>query len=470
MPFDPILDTGDVSPLLQPWQRDPFGILRPVPDNRVFQLAASMASAVYTLDVEPFLATGWQDACAQLGPRITDGLNLSGEDESLNVLHKAQKKLRNHPIRRGITSGFREWRSGNGVKTLVMLRQIPDGRFIVAVSFMGSIRLEDWMANFDMMTEDGLHRGFLRRALAFEEAEESIEFPQAAEQLGLKHLTLRTVVEACARPDSPFRLFLTGHSLGAAVMQIYAHQLIARRGVLPETVQGIGFASPKVARSGAVAQPGNWPLIHLLNEDDCVPRIGSEMQLGLCLRYPSDRNLRESCYVFPKSESSRRARALLYPLYSMMRDTPSSIAVCIGILQVYKDAPAADFVPVLKRLNGDKPMIQRLLNAGDNQADRMIRFIQRRAKISCVSVSGHEVDPILIQEARECFASAAAQLGMREAMNALTQLGSAAHSMRPHGGKPAVYPWLAERALTSFVPFIRDPQHPPAEQIGRWAV
>ena len=113
----------------------------------------------------------------------------------------------------------------------------------------------------------------------------------------------------------------------------------------------------------------------------------------------------------------------------------------------------------------ETPMARTLL-----QADRMIRFIQRRAKVSCVSVSGHEVDPVLIQEARECFASAAGQLGMREAMNALTQLGSAAHSMRPSGGKPAVYPWLAERALTSFVPFIRDPLQPSAEQIGRWNV
>ncbi|MBR5345840.1 MAG: hypothetical protein IK127_08475 [Clostridia bacterium] len=468
MPLDPILDTGDVSPLLLPWQRDPFGILRPPPDSRVFRLAAAMASAVYALELEPFLATGWQDACAQLGPDITDGLNLSGEYGSLNGLRQARKKLQSHPLRRGLASGIREWRNGSGVKTLAMLRRIPDGRFIVAVSFMGSVRLEDWMANFDMMNEDGLHRGFLRRTLAFEEAEDAIDFPQAAEQLGLKRLTLRTVIEACARPDSPFRLFLTGHSLGAAVMQIYVHRLLTRRNVLPELVQGVGFASPKVACGDAIEHPGDWPMCHILNGDDCIPRIGSEVHLGLCLRYPSDDNLRELCYAFTADEAARNARTLVLPVFRLMRDTPSAIAACCGILQVYMDATPVDILPALNRLNSEWALVQRLLSAGDSQADRLIRFIIRHAEAFCVSVSGHGTDPAIAQEAKSGFAAAAEVLGLQGAMNALMQLEAAAHTMRTENGQ-AVYPWLAQRALTSFAPFIWEPGRPPTEQIGRWS-
>ena len=41
--------------------------------------------------------------------------------------------------------------------------------------------------------------------------------------------------------------------------------------------------------------------------------------------------------------------------------------------------------------------------------------------------------------------------------------------MRPTEDSPAVYPWVAERALSSFSPFIWEPGRPPLEWIGRWS-
>ena len=60
------------------------------------------------------------------------------------------------------------------------------------------------------------------------------------------------------------------------------------------------------------------------------------------------------------------------------------------------------------------------------------------------------------------------EINGKGAMNALTQLGAAAHSMRMADGGPAVYPWLAERSLSSFAPLIWEPGRPPEARIGRW--
>ncbi len=463
MSSDPILETGDLSPLLEEGRTDPFGYARPPLDSRVIRLAASMASSAYVLDAEPFLASGWQDLCARLGPGAAEGVSLSGE--GLRDLADARRRLSSS--RRGLAN-LRDWRARGGVKTLAMLRRLPDGRFIAAVSFLGSVQLDDWVANFDMVSEEGMHRGFLRRALAFEEAEEEISFPQAAEQLGLKRLTLRQIVEACARPGSPFLLFFTGHSLGAAVMQVYVHALLARRGVRRELVQGVGFASPTVARAGAAEDPADWPLCHILNGDDCIPRLGAQIHLGLVLRYPSDDNLRAACYRCPEDERSRIARNILLPLTDMIRDTASGISVWCGVAEAVRDATPADILPSVRRLSERWPVVERIAGAGDAQGDRLISFAIRRMQAVCVSASGREADASVRHDARVRFHAAADVLGYQGALNALMALGAAPHSMhRPDGGT-AVYPWLAERPLRCFVPIVWEPGPEARQRTGGW--
>ena len=461
MPDESILETGDLSPLLEDGRTDPFGYPRPPLDSRVIRLAAQMASSAYALDAEPFLASGWQDVCAQLGPKVTDGVSLSAD--GLRALRGAQRRL--GQSRRGLIN-LREWRSRGGVKTVVMLNRLPDGRFLVAISFLGSIQLDDWVANFDMVTEGGIHRGFLRRAMAFEEAEESIDFPQAAEQLGVKRLSLRQAVEACARDGSPFRLFLTGHSLGAAVMQVYVHQLLTRRGVRRELVQGVGFASPTVMRAGAVEDPADWPLCHVLNSDDCIPRLGAQIHLGLCLRYPADDNLRAACYRFPQDRISRTAQTILQPLLDMVKDTASGIAVCCGVVEAVKDGQPADFLPAVRNLTERWPVVQRIADAGDVQGDRLLAFAIRRMKAVSASASGHKADPMVQHTARIRFRAAVDLQGYQGALNTLVSLSGQPHAMRRPEGEEAVYTWIACRPLNCFTPFVWEPGEEARERLS----
>ena len=458
--IDPILETGDVSPLLNAGGAD----------GRTLRMAAAMASAAYGLELEPFLATGWQDACAQLGGRVTDGLNLTESRTSPEGLRQARRRLdRRRQITRSLPASLVEMRSGSGVKALIMLRRLPDGRFVVAISFMGSVELDDWIANFDMINEDGLHRGYLRRAEAFEALEEEIDFPQAAEQLGLERLTLRTVVEACARDSGWFRLFLTGHSLGAAVMQVYALRLLRERGVRPKLVQGVGFASPMVAAANALDDPSAFPLWHVLNSDDCVPCLGAEVHLGLCLRCRSDWDLRRACYGLSWDEETFRAERLVMPIYTMMRDTPSALSMTCGILQAVIDKEPADFLPALGRIGADRPAIQRILEAGDNRSDRFLRRILHRAEAACVSVCGHGTDPALVEEARRLFAEASEELGLKGALNAMVRIGSSVHAMQHEDGTQAPYQWIAQQEPARFEPFTWAPGRPPVQRAGRWS-
>lgn len=135
-------------------------------------------------------------------------------------------------------------RSDTG-KVLVMLHPAPDGRYVVAVSFMGTGgRFYDWFSNFRMVAENGIHKGFLQLTEQFERNETEIDFPETARALGVERLTLRHILEEMKSPNSRFALWLTGHSQGGALMQVYAMRKIHLDGVLMTNLVGYGFASP----------------------------------------------------------------------------------------------------------------------------------------------------------------------------------------------------------------------------------
>lgn len=57
---------GDVTPLLLPWARDPWGALRPPVSVEAMRLSAELAAATYHMDIEP-LGTGRVAGCDHPG-------------------------------------------------------------------------------------------------------------------------------------------------------------------------------------------------------------------------------------------------------------------------------------------------------------------------------------------------------------------------------------------------------------------
>lgn len=402
--------------------------------------AAAMATAAYTFDAEPFLEQGWQDACAQLGPSFACGLNTDADEKTRGAFHAVLRAFDHRKaLHRRLTSSVRQLRSGSGIKSMVLVRRQSDGRFLFCVSIMGSVQLDDWLANFDMVTQNGVHRGFLRRAVSFEDMEQSLYFPRTAEAFGLKWLSLRDVIQRCRLPDSPFVISVTGHSLGAAVMQVYIHRMLTVRGVLGENVQGVGFAAPSVGAVGFVEHPDRWPIRLIFNADDLIPHTGAQVHLGRCFTYEPDMALREACYDYPDSEEAIAARQTVRPIYDALTDTGACFCFGLALLELIADLPPETVLPFLGRLKHRWLPLQRVIDAGDSQADRFNRHLQRKAVAAYRSIYGERPENARIARFYEQLRAAVDRIGLQGLLSAIGQLALPPHKMN------VIYTRIAER-------------------------
>ena len=293
--MDESLDLGNVSALTLPWVSDPWGRLRPPLSVEAVRMSAKLAEATYRMEVNPWLQAGWRDVTIQVDGELTDGFAPPMEEKSpvrwlttVWKLHRVRRQIeRRNPI--GQMMGvLRQREKSDTGKVLVMIHPAPYGRYVVAISFMGTgSRLSDWVSNFRMSTESGIHKGFLQLARQFEGNESDIAFSETAKELGLEKLTLSHILEEAKSPNSRFVLWLTGHSQGGALVQVYAYHKIQEDGVLPANIVGYGFASPSIMTGLAIREPAAFPLYHVLNSEDVVPRMGSQVHLGLRISSPA---------------------------------------------------------------------------------------------------------------------------------------------------------------------------------------
>ena len=112
--------------------------------------------------------------------------------------------------------------------------------------------------------------------------------PRAAAEAEIARM--ERVLDMLKYERSPVSLVVTGHSQGAALMQIFIAHLL-QNGVLPQYVLGCGFASPCVAAARTLKN-ADYPIYHIVHADDAVPRIGGAMHLGLCRVMPDTPALR----------------------------------------------------------------------------------------------------------------------------------------------------------------------------------
>lgn len=130
-----------------------------------------------------------------------------------------------------------------------MMHPLPGGQFLLAIGFMGTgKRFYDWISNFRFTTEEGFHKGFYQLCTYFEQGAESIVFPATAKALGLEKLTLGEVLSEMKSLSSRFRLWMAGHSQGAAVMQVFCHRLMTDWGVLAQNMTAMASLRPLLPR------------------------------------------------------------------------------------------------------------------------------------------------------------------------------------------------------------------------------
>ena len=362
------VDLSQTASLLLPWTHDPWGKLRPPLSEEALCMSAELASAAYGMAIEPWVDAGWRDVTIQVDGELTA---LPPNNPLSAEWRKYWVRARLKPVSAlGQMLGALRLSSSNNTtgKAVVMLHPALDGRYVIAVGFMGTgSRFYDWFSNFRMTTQDGMHRGFLELARQFEANEEKIFFPETAEELGLEKLTLRDILQNMRSPNSRFVLWVCGHSQGAAMMQVYAHLKMSETGISARNLIGYGFASPTVMAGKAVRDPSAYPLYNILNSDDLVPHCGAAVHLGMCLKYQATENLRKSCYNWKRDEKSVQARLAIRPVLWKMVDTPTCIIGGMALLMALGRVSGADCLK-MRGLGGflplDRALMRRILSAG----------------------------------------------------------------------------------------------------------
>lgn len=452
----------DMTPLLLPWARDPWGALRPPVSLEAMRMSAELASATYQMAIEPWLQAGWRDVTIQVDNElVTDFIpsHRAGAMQKLTAtwrMHRVRSKLRQRNPLGQMAGALRQIKGSDTGKALVMIHPATPGRYVVAVSFMGTgSRFYDWFSNFRMSSEEGVHRGFLQLARQFEGNEERILFPATARELGLEKLTLRSILEEAAHPDSRFTLWLSGHSQGGALMQVWAYHKLREDGVLPRNMVGYGFASPSALSARAVEHPEAFPLYHVLNSDDLVPRMGAQVHLGMCLDYPTDLPLRSQCYAWPRDAQSAAQRRALYPLVLQMTDTGNCLLMAMAYLDALTAQPPEAVAAGLRVLGADRVTPGKLLQAADDRMDAVLRFFCRRLAAAYASITGRVADPRAIARRREAILKLMGQMGVAAFSETLTSMMRWPHSIQcRRGAAYSPYMYIVRYGVDRLRPFI----------------
>ena len=364
-------DLSDTESLTRPFERDPFYRLRPPFSQEAARLSLELAQTAYTLELDAWKEAGWNDFSILIDDSLQSGMDHGGV-KSRFKLFKARAALREwNPISQ-ITGALRQRERSDTIKAVCMMKPDGEGRWIVAIGFMGTgDRFYDWISNLRFTPEEGFHRGFAQLCESFEWNAEDIVFPSAAQALGLEKLTLGEVLSEMRSLSSRFRLWMAGHSQGGAVMQVLTHRLINDWGVLPQNITGYGFASPTVATGRFVYDPAAYPLTHILSADDAVTRTGALLHLGLCAEYEPDDAFRAEVY-----KDGEKADADFAFLSEDMRDMPSALAHMSALLEVLAEEKGAEGMNELLTSWWAVPAVDRVLwRAGDRAMDWLDRLL-----------------------------------------------------------------------------------------------
>ena len=462
-----MIDLSNVAPLMAAWTGDPWGKLRPPVSVEAVEMSALLAQATYRMDVDAWVAKGWRDVTLQVDGDLTDGVE-PGEKNGMQRLASAWKMFRvRQKIRGGnplgeVMGALRQREKSDTGKAVVMIHPAGLGRYVVAISFMGTgERLYDWLSNFRMTAEEGAHKGFLQLTRQFEDNEAEIDFPETARELGLEKLTLRHVLEEMRHPNSRFVLWLSGHSQGAAVMQLYAHHKMVEDGVLPRNLVGYGFASPTVMSGLAVDDPSAYPLYHVQNTEDIVTRVGAQVHLGVCLMYRAGADLRGCCYGWSTDPAACNNRQLVARVFRHMQDTPTCIETTMAYLNVLASFKPEDMTEALGALGVYAP-VKKLMNAADQRVDNLLRTAQQHMAATHVSIAGKPVDMQRVAEIQAEITEIVNHIGLKAFTNAQMELMGQPHRLNmQESGRISPYMYIARHGVEQLIPAIWCSGRPP---------
>ena len=455
-------DLSKLDSLYASFVPDSFYRQRPPLSHEALDLSLELAAMTYDLELDEWMAAGWTDVSIQIDNTLQSGVT-RGESASgiqmhtlLNSwkLYRAKSALREaNPIAQ-MMGALRQREKSDTIKAVTMLHKLENGRYLVAIGFMGTgTRFYDWFSNFRFTVEDGFHKGFSQLTEHFEESAPRILFPDTAAELGLAQLTLEDILLEMTTADSRFSLWMAGHSQGGAVMQVFCHRLIHQWGVLPQNMVGYGFASPTVATGLPIYDPAGYPLYHVLNSDDVVPRVGALLHLGLCLQYDANGAFRETAYFY---SGDPKARKELQNFVDGMTNSLAFMEQNVAFFRCLLEEKADESLASLIDKKWTIAPIEWALNfAGDKLHEALLSMI-RYIETAHTSLTGQGLNPKRVAELQEQIRPTIKGLSVRQLLGGLNDLLLPAHHItQAHNtAAPGAYAHIVLHNQQDLHPFI----------------
>ena len=406
----------DTNPLTQERVRDARGHVVPPLTRGAFRLALELSAACREPNLTEWTQAGWMDI-----RRVADA-QLAGSKLPRNLLNRLSGARREGGVTASDSDTARNT-DPDRLKVLTMSKLLASGQFLIALNFAGTgARLFDWMTNFKMAETDGFHRGFHDLARQFEAMEPSLVFPGAARALHMDRLSLDDILQECRREDSRFRVILTGYSQGGAVMQIYLFFKLYETGVLAQNIRGYGFASPsctfKTAHDNLFEA---YPLYHIINSGDVVPRVGARRHYGFKLLY---RGVYPPLGNGPEADAARAVRQML----EQATDTASAILIGAAFLQLLLSGSSRDIQTALRTLKMGNPVISKMAAYAERRA-ALSRFITRHSISAYQTITGTQPHANDMEDALHAVQNAVTRVGIPAFTAALARFMTDTHTL-----------------------------------------
>ena len=448
-------DLTDTSSLTVPSHLDQFMCKRPVLSTQAVTLSAELSHTAYIMRWDNWREAGWSDVSVIANDKI-EGASVKDENDSttLNTQKKLQSALqRSNPIF-DLQNAFKQSTKVNTLKAIFMRKKQDDGRHLVAIGLMGTGKnLSDWISNFLFTNEMNFHKGFYQLSEYLLSRTDDILFPSLAKECGLSSLSLTDIIKSACSKDSPYRLWISGHSQGAAILQVLCHRLIIERGVDFSNLFCVGFASPSVCMPQLHLDNDKYPIYHILNSGDLVPRFGACCQLGFLMTYHSDDEIRNETYALLNTAEAIELRSELQEFFDEMVNTERSLvyisALAIALTQEKGDIKIDD----IRERKWSGITLGKLLNFAENKMENWLAKFIKHCNQGYISLTGHSFSEVEISDLVERVRPIVKKAPTKALFNAFIECGFSGHSLFLQGErKDSPYSYIVRYKLGELYP------------------
>lgn len=423
-------DLSDTKVFQTPAVKDAWGVYRRPYVPALARMSAELSADVYGLDIQPWMDAGFEDCTFVVEGRVV--LLDRDRDTRIAAIEAEWRRYRARARMKGIRPvedllrATRQLYVTDMGKTIIMTKTLADGKVVVALSFMGTTeKFFDWFTNFKVKDKEGMHFGFRELAIQFDKQANKVMLPSVSSHEEETAYTLADVLEEAKLHPDQYIFWISGHSQGGALVQTYVH-LLLEKGVLPEQIFAYSFAAPTVAYKGMTENPGAYPIYHIINYDDIVPRTGAQLRLGIDCAYFPDDAFRSVCYkVEPET-----LPAFMYMIDAVhgMKTTQDVFYMGLALMQwIQKGAEDAESSEFWGEVIPRYSMMAKLgVNIGD-----VAEYVITKMGESYAEVTGKQYDDEALSLCTEKIKKAVDEFGVYATVKAMTCAMALPHVICP---------------------------------------